>query len=114
LLPYGGAFALDANRRQLAPVIARPDPSLLRALAQQFASIRGQRRIVPLGVVNGESAEPESCVVFDFAAVRVVDWRANEEEFIVTVQPCLLSTCTGLFRAGEPRNPWIGKLVLTQ
>jgi hypothetical protein len=37
---------------------------------------------------------------------------SSDTQLAVVVEPCLFWTSTALTVAGQPRNPWIGKLTL--
>jgi hypothetical protein len=112
LQALGGQFSLATGGA--LPVTAAPAQGndVLTSLQQALSTISGQRRIWPLGVAT-QTAGVTSYQVIGFAAGRVTNATfASATQLAVVVEPCLLWTTTALTAAGQPRNPWIGKLTL--
>lgn len=114
LVALGGQFALgDGGGLPLAAAPAAV-AGQLAGLQQALLAIRGQKRIWPLGSLVAPADQGE-CRVEGFAAGCVVDCRQETESSLaVVVQPCTLRTCTALVGSGAARNPWIGKLILSE
>lgn len=106
----GGEFVLDEDG--VLPVLAAstPDSAQAAALHDALLSIRGQRRIWPVGNIAGLP----SCQVTGFVAGCVVDCRLDGGQLTLVVEACTFQTCTGVLRSGTARNAWIGKLILNE
>jgi hypothetical protein len=106
----GVASAIPVSARRIS------DSGLLAVLREALWETRGQKRIWPLGIVRGEgNATDQSCQILGFAAGQVVDGVDGDAgTFELVIQPCWLQTPTALVGAGNPHNPWIGKLVLVR
>lgn len=114
LASLGGAFALGEDNSLLLPQQRRHATDALRHVHAALLEIRGQRRIIPLGMpVVQEGATFYE--VRDFAAGLVVEAVLQSDGMLqITLQPTLMQTPTALVRDGQPRNAWLGKLVVTE
>ena len=82
---------------------------------QALLAVRGQPRIWLLGTELPSATEVPVLAVGDFLAACVVDVDEDVDgRLTIHLQPCLLQTATAMVRAGQRRNPWIGKLVLNR
>jgi len=106
----GGEFsAAGGLRLPTEDALAASLPALLR---RQI----GQVRVWPLGTPIANGGE-EGYDIVDFGGGAVVDCRIEgrkHKRCTIVVQAGLLQTCTALVGADLARNPWIGKLALTQ
>jgi hypothetical protein len=103
----GGAIVHQGVTRQ-ATAMAEPSAMSLAELHQALCDIRGKKRIWLVG-----NLQTGSIVGFTAGCVVVCE-KTETGTLELVLQPCVLHTCTALVRAGEPRNPRIGKIVLTQ
>ena len=114
LAALGGGFTLGADGGLLLAAAPAADCGQLVALRQVLLTIRGQKRIWPLGTFVA-SGEQRLCRVEGFAAGCVADCILETESCLaIVVQPCLLETCTAQVSTSRARNPWIGKLILSE
>jgi hypothetical protein len=112
LQALGGQFSLATGGA--LPVTAAPaqGSAVLTQLQQALVTISGQRRIWPLGVAT-QTGGVTSYQVIGFAAGCVANATfSSDTQLAVVVEPCLFWTSTALTVAGQPQNPWIGKLTL--
>ncbi|MBL9082398.1 MAG: Tad domain-containing protein [Planctomycetales bacterium] len=117
LAPYGG---------ELVVVGTLPMPALPQMPAEMgytLMEILGQTRVWPLAdaaATDGEATDGEAtvCDVVGFAAGRIVRVGRGSGEsndtWEIVVQPTTMVSSQAVTAAGAPRNPWIGKLELTQ
>ena len=114
LAALGGGFTMGDNGQLPLAAAPPPDCGQMVALRQALLAIRGQKRIWPLGTFLA-SGNQRMCRVEGFAAGCVADCLMETESCLaIVVQPCLLETCTALVSNGKARNPWIGKLILSE
>lgn len=87
-------------------------PAYRTGLINAGPSLIGQPRILPIGAPAGGS----SFVFGGFVAGAIVDCLqdSGDGSLLLVVQPCLLQTPTALTGGDNPRNPWIGKLLLNR
>jgi hypothetical protein len=113
LSALGGQFALGQDGTLSVPLA--PGFSTENGVALQAAlmTIRGQRRLWPLGSIVAGS-DPPTCQVTGFVAGCVVDCTLEGDSLAIVIEACSLQTCTGMMRSGTARNPWIGKLILNE
>ncbi len=103
----GGAIVYQGVAQQ-ATAMAEPSAASLAELHRALCDIRGKKRIWPV-------SDPQTGSIAGFTTGCVVACEKTEAGTLeLVLQPCVLHTCTALVRAGEPRNPRIGKIVLTQ
>jgi hypothetical protein len=113
LASLGGQFALGGDGTLAVSAAPAADASQVAALQAALLSIRGKKRIWPIGApdtAGGESVYRAT----GFVAGCVVDCRLESGSLSIVVQGCTIQTCTGLLRSGMARNPWIGKLILNE
>lgn len=117
LQELGGVFALERGDNRLAVRCSRGDATFYHALAAQLNLIQGQKRIWPLYEICDAGAG--QAVIVGFVAARVVQATASANGVALTLQPCLLLTCTAITdtsRRGvggvDICNPYIAKLRL--
>jgi hypothetical protein len=112
LAPYGGALILDAPGL-IVPVL----PGLPSELGYGLMDIVGATRAWPLAEPAGDG-EASACEIVAFAAGRIcrVSRGSGETNDIweIVVQPTTMVSSQAVTAAAAPRNPWIGKLELTQ
>ncbi len=109
----GGQIALGTDGAVSLPAAASPDATQADRLLSAMMSIRGQKRIWPLGQMDATAGQPAYRVT-GFAAGSIVDCSRNANTLTIVVQGGTIQTCTGLLRSGMARNPWIGKLILNE
>ena len=103
----GGAIVHQGIARQ-ATAMAEPSAASLAELHRALCDILGKKRIWPVGDLQTGS-------IAGFTAGCIVVCKKTETGTLeLVLQPCVLHTCTALVQAGEPRNPRIGKIILTQ
>ena len=90
--------------------VKEDDLTTLRAIFTD-PSLIGQPRIIPVGACAGDSF-----VIGGFVAGTIVDCLqdSGDGSLLLVVQPCVLQTPTALTGGDNPRNPWIGKLLLNR
>jgi len=106
----GGEFSVAGGLRLPA------DASLAASLPGLLQKQIGRVRVWPLGTRVASGGE-EGYDIVDFGGGAVVDCRIEgrkHKRCTIVVQAGLLQTCTALVGADQARNPWIGKLALTQ
>ena len=113
LTGIGGELALGTDGVLLIPAAAEPNFAQADMLLTALLSIRGQRRIWPVGSLDTSGGQP-TCRITGFVAGCVVDGSRNSNVISIVVQACTIQTCTGLLRSPMARNPWIGKLILNE
>ncbi|MGC3969134.1 MAG: hypothetical protein QM775_17750 [Pirellulales bacterium] len=92
-------------------------PNIPGELGYTLMEIVGQTRAWPLAdsVTEGN---PSSCEVVGFGAGRICrvgrGSGSTNDTWEVVVQPTTLVSSQAVTAAGAPRNPWVGKLELTQ
>ncbi|MFV2070412.1 MAG: hypothetical protein ACC645_25890, partial [Pirellulales bacterium] len=107
-LQWTGGVIVHQGITQQAIATTEPSAASLATLHRALRSIRGEKRIWPVG-------DPGTSSIFGFTALCVVECQEGEPGTLeLVIQPCVLQTCTAMVRAGEPRNPRIGKIVLTR
>ena len=88
----------------------QPQPLLqLDTLQQALLSIRGQKRIWPLA-----EHSPVRARIQGFTAARIVDCRFADDDLVIVLAPCTLTTPTALIDPRAPRSASIGKIVLNR
>ncbi len=111
---FDGQLALDPQGLLLVPGASAAETADAPPL-QTLLAVRGQPRIWLLGTELPSATEVPVLAVGDFLAACVVDVDEDVDgRLTIHLQPCLLQTATALVRAGQQRNPWIGKLVLNR
>lgn len=116
LAPYGGQLVVVGTLPM--PVL----PQMPTEMGYTLMEILGQTRVWPLaesGNTNPANAsEAPACEVVGFAAGRIVHVDRgsgdSNDTWEVVVQPTTMVSSQAVTAAGAPRNPWIGKLELTQ
>jgi hypothetical protein len=109
LIGLGGQVSLLRLGRLWLPEQA--DTAVWDVTLAACQRIIGRTRILMLG----EAARDEGCQVIGFAAGTVVDAKPlRRGGMSVVMQPSLLITCTALTGERAERNPWLGKLMLTE
>jgi hypothetical protein len=117
LAPYGGQLVVVGTLPM--PVL----PQMPAEMGYTLMEILGQTRVWPLAdaaTTEGEAtaAAGPMCDVVGFAAGRIVrvgrGSGESNETWEVVVQPTTMISSQAVTAAGAPRNPWIGKLELTQ
>ncbi|MBA4016596.1 MAG: hypothetical protein C0483_05360 [Pirellula sp.] len=113
LSAYGGQLVLNGPTLNMAVLPAMPGE-----LAYGLMDIIGSTRAWPLADAVSASSEYPSCEVVDFAAGRIVAVRRTPDTqnstWEIVVQPTTLVSSQAVTGSATPRNPWIGKLELTQ
>jgi hypothetical protein len=111
LVQHGGQIT-----RGVAYRLAKPNRIAWDAWRRALSDLRGQKRIWATAHLESSPDPHEAvCRVVDFAAARLVDCTLDGNVGLrVNLEPCRMHSPTARVRPGEPRNPWIGKLVLTQ
>ncbi|GEM_PF-3822328 len=112
LAAQGGRISLQGSSSRVW--LWRPGHYQVTELRQGLESVLGKVRIWPL-VVPPAGRDGATQVVF-FAAGQVVGVQldAKHQLLIVWVQPALLRTSTALIDPQRVRNPWIGKVLVSQ
>jgi hypothetical protein len=117
LAPYGSQLVVVGTLPM--PVV----PQMPAEMGYTLMEILGQTRVWPLAdaaAAEGEANEGDAqvCDVVGFAAGRIVRVGRGSGEsndtWEIVVQPTTMVSSQAVTAAGAPRNPWIGKLELTQ
>lgn len=110
---YGGEFVLHGPELTMAVL-----PMMPGELAYGLMDIVGSTRAWPLADEASTSTETPSCQVVGFAAGRIMTVRRTADTqnttWEIVVQPTTLVSSQAVTGSAAPRNPWIGKLELTQ
>lgn len=113
LSAYGGEFVLYGPTLTMAVL-----PTMPGELAYGLMYIIGSTRAWPLADEVSTSSEIPSCQVVGFAAGRIMTVRRTPDTqnttWEIVVQPTTLVSSQAVTGSAAPRNPWIGKLELTQ
>lgn len=113
LSAYGGEFVLYGPKLSMAVL-----PTMPGELAYGLMDIVGATRAWPLADELSTSGETPSCRVVGFAAGRIMTVRRTPDTqnatWEIVVQPTTLVSSQAVTGSAAPRNPWIGKLELTQ
>jgi hypothetical protein len=109
LSALGGEFSLRGGALDV-----RAAPASAAALVRVAQSLGGLNVNDVLVVPLGEQTSPTSRRITALAAgvVLKADYNGTQQELAVEVAPALLTTAAALVDAGEPINPYIGKLYL--
>jgi hypothetical protein len=115
-LPYGELAIVDQNDPPAVAAEYNVDSADLMdicgTLREAEFQLLGAPRIIPLGVPISSS----QVGIVGFVAGTIVHCEQDlgDDSLLIVIQPCLLQSPTALVGGDNPRNPWIGKLLLNR